>query len=162
VTGAGRLEVGTATGDAVLRTASGAVQVHRIDGRATVKNANGQTSIHEVSGELHVKGANGSVSVDRAEGDAVLKSANGDLRIGAVTRGTVDAQTAMGAVEVGIRDGVAAWLDLGTKFGKVHNELDDGGPPAVGEGSVEVRAQTSFGDITIRRAGPDDGRAPAH
>jgi hypothetical protein len=58
-------------------------------------------------------------------------------------------------VEVGIRDGVAAWLDLDTRFGKVHNDLDAAEQPAPGEETVEVRARTSFGDITVRRAALD-------
>jgi hypothetical protein len=66
--------------------------------------------------------------------------------------GAVVAQTALGKVDIGIRDGVAAWLDLDTHFGKVHNELDAAGRPQPGDATVEVRARSSFGDITIRRA----------
>ncbi|HEX3874216.1 MAG TPA: hypothetical protein VHW26_08725 [Solirubrobacteraceae bacterium] len=46
---------------------------------------------------------------------------------------------------------MAAWLDLDTRCGTVHNSLDAAGPPAAGEDAVEVRARSSFGDITIRR-----------
>jgi DUF4097 and DUF4098 domain-containing protein YvlB len=152
VTGSGQLNVGTATGHTVLTTASGAIRAGRIDGSAVVKNSNGDTSIHDVTGELRVKAANGRVTVDHAENDVVLKSANGDLRIGDVARGTVVAHTAHGKVDIGIRDGVAAWLDLSTQFGTVRNELDDSASPDAGEATVEVRAQTAFGDITIRRA----------
>ena len=58
----------------------------------------------------------------------------------------------MGKVDIGIRDGVAAWLDLNTGFGKVRNELDDAPGPAEDDETVEVRARTSFGGITIRRS----------
>jgi DUF4097 and DUF4098 domain-containing protein YvlB len=152
VTGSGQLSVGNATGHAVLTTASGAIRAGRIDGTAVVKNSNGDTSINAVTGELRVKAANGRVTVEHAEDDVVMKSANGDLRVGDVSRGTVVAHTAHGKVDVGVREGVAAWLDLSTQFGTVRNELDDGAPPAAGEATVEVRAQTAFGDITIRRA----------
>ena len=40
--------------------------------------------------------------------------------------------------------------------GTVRNSLDAAQPPAPGEDAVEVRARSSFGDITIRRA-----RSPA-
>ena len=80
------------------------------------------------------------------------KSANGAIRLGAVQRGPVVAETAMGAVEIGIADGTAAWLDLDTRYGHLHNALETAGPPAAGEETVEVRARTSYGDITIRRS----------
>ena len=69
------------------------------------------------------------------------------------------AQTALGKVEIGIRDGVAAWLDLNTRFGSVHNDLDATERPGPGKDAVEVRARTSFGDITVNRSvAADSGR----
>jgi hypothetical protein len=47
---------------------------------------------------------------------------------------------------------VAAWLDLTTAFGTVRNELDTAEPPTADQDTIEVRARTAFGDITIRRA----------
>ena len=80
------------------------------------------------------------------------KTAYGDVRIGEVTRGAVVAQTACGKVDIGIRDGVAAWLDLNTGFGTVRNELSDAPRPGPDDTTVEVRGRTGFGDITIRRS----------
>jgi hypothetical protein len=151
-TGAGDLNVGTADGDAELSTGSGSVRIDRIDGAAVVKNSNGDTWIGEVTGNLRVNAANGRISVDRARETVAAKSANGDVRLGEVAHGAVIAQTAMGKVEIGIRDGVAAWLDLNTRFGNVHNDLDAVERPESGEDAVEVRARTSFGDITINRS----------
>ena len=103
--------------------------------------------------------ANGPISVDRVHDGIVAKTANGDVRIGEIARGAVDAQTAFGQIEVGVLDGVAAWLDLHTKFGNVHNGLDDAERPEAGMGTVEVRASTSFGDISIIRSlSTDAGR----
>ena len=84
------------------------------------------------------------------------KTANGDVRVGEVARGAVVAQTAFGKVEIGVLDGVAAWLDLNTKFGRVQNDLGAAEQPAPGEEAVEVRARTSFGDITIHRSFASD------
>ena len=80
------------------------------------------------------------------------KTANGDISLGEVAPGAVVAQTAAGKIDVGIREGIAAWLDLNTGFGRVNNDLADTERPDVGEETVEVRARTSYGDITIRRA----------
>jgi hypothetical protein len=150
-TGAGTIDIGRATGDVDVKT-SGSVKIGSIDGAAVIKNSNGRTSIREITGDLRVNAANGNVIVDRAHGTVVLKCANGDVRLDEADRGAIVAETARGNVEIGIRDGVAAWLDLNTAFGTVRNDLEAAGRPAPGEDAIEVRARTAFGDITIRRA----------
>jgi hypothetical protein len=68
----------------------------------------------------------------------------------------------MGKVEVGVRRGVAALLDLETSWGKVLNGLDASDAPQPGQPSVEVRARTGFGDIRVFRAnGPEFVESPA-
>jgi hypothetical protein len=151
-TGVGHVTVGRAGGHTVVTSGTGAVRIDGVDGTAVVKNANGDTWIGEVTGDLRVASANGSISVDRSPATVAAKTARGDVRLGEVARGDVRAETAYGQVEVGIRDGVAAYLDLDTRFGKVHNDLDAAEGPAPGEATVEVRARTSFGDITVRRS----------
>jgi Putative adhesin len=155
-TGVGDITVERAGGDAELTTGSGSVRIDHIDGTAVVKNSNGDTWIGEVTGDLRVNAANGRISVDRARETVAAKSANGDVRLGEVAHGTVLAQTAFGKVEIGIRDGAAAWLDLSTRFGNVRNDLDAAERPGPGEDAVEVRARTSFGDITINRSSASD------
>src|SRR5215218_2974424 len=155
-TGVGDLTVEQDGGDAELTTGSGSVRIDHIDGEAVVKNSNGDTWIGEVTGNLQVNAANGRISVDRARETVAAKSANGDVRLGEVAHGAVLAQTAFGKVEIGIRDGVAAWLDLNTRFGNVHNDLDAAERPESGEDAVEVRARTAFGDITVHRSSADN------
>jgi hypothetical protein len=155
-TGVGDITVERAGGDTELTTGSGSVRVDGIDGAAVVKNSNGDTWIGRVTGDLRVNAANGRISVDQAGATVAAKSANGDVRLGEVAHGAVLAQTAMGKVEIGIRDGVAAWLDLHTRFGNVRNDLDATARPEPGEDAVEVRARTAFGDITIRRSLAND------
>jgi DUF4097 and DUF4098 domain-containing protein YvlB len=151
-TGAGHVTVGRAGGHTVVTSGTGAVRIDGVDGTAVVKNANGDTWIGEVTGDLRVASANGSISVDRSATTVAAKTARGDVRLGEVAQGDVRAETAYGQVEVGIRHGVAAYLDLDTRFGKVHNDLDAADRPAPGEDTVDVRARTSFGDITVRRS----------
>ncbi len=152
-TGFGEITVERAAGKAEIK-GTGAVRIGSIDGTAAVKNSSGDTWIGEVSGAARVSAANGSISVDRVHEGIVAKTANGDVRIGEVARGAAVAQTAAGRIEVGVLDGIAAWLDLHTKFGNVHNGLDDAGSPGAGMATVEVHASTSFGDIEIHRSLP--------
>lgn len=149
--GVGEVTVDVAVGRAQI-TSAGAVRIGRIEGPAVVKNHNGDTWIGEVTGEARVHASNGSISIDVARAGIVAKTANGDVRIGEVAGGAVVAQSAFGALEVGVRDGVSAWLDLETKFGAVRNDLDAAERPEPGEDAVEVRAHTSMGDITVHRS----------
>jgi DUF4097 and DUF4098 domain-containing protein YvlB len=151
-TGAGDITVERAAGKAEIVTGTGAVRIGGVDGTAAVKNSNGDTWVGEISGAARVSAANGSISVDRVHEGIVAKTAKGDVRIGEVAQGAVVAQTAFGQIDVGVLDGVAAWLDLETKFGNVHNDLDDAESPGAGTATVEVRASTSFGDIEIHRS----------
>jgi DUF4097 and DUF4098 domain-containing protein YvlB len=151
-TSAGDIIVGRAAGHCDVATASGAVRLGSIDGTAAVKNSNGDTEIGDITGDLRVRAANGKVTVDRAESTVAVKTANGDIRLGEVVSGVVVATTAYGRVDIGVRPGVAAWLDLNTAFGKVSRDLDATERPAPGEQTVEVKARTAYGDVTIRRA----------
>lgn len=139
-------------GEAFASTGTGTVDLAAVDGHAVVKNANGATRLGHVRGELRAKASNGEIVVDRADSSVVAKSSNGDVRIGDVGHGSAVLETARGDIEIGIRKGTAAWLDVGSHFGTVHNMLSASDPAAKGDATVEVRAGTALGDITIRRA----------
>jgi hypothetical protein len=152
VTGLGDINLGRAIGDAELITATGDVHAQAIDGTATIKNSNGDTRVDLVTGEVSVKAANGDVAIERSGASVVAKTANGDIRVGAPGRGSVVAATGSGAVEIVIPEGTAAWLDVHTGYGQLHNSLDAAEAPQPGADTVEVRARTGYGDITIRRS----------
>jgi DUF4097 and DUF4098 domain-containing protein YvlB len=149
----GHIAVDTIVGDADVATGNGRVQIGEIRGTAVVRNSNGNTEIGTVTGELRVLSANGDITVDRAGAGVEVKSSNGSIRVGEVVRDSVTLRAAAGDLEIGVAEGTAAWLDLNTGYGRVRNELDGiGQRPAESEESVEVRAHTSYGDITVRRS----------
>jgi DUF4097 and DUF4098 domain-containing protein YvlB len=152
--GVGAITVEGVSGAADVHAGSGDVRIGAVDGTADVSNSNGKLRVGVVTGPANVKCANGSVSVDRALTDITAESSNGEVRIGEVVRGKVSATTKNGSVEVGIREGSAAWLELNVSVGRVYNELDSAEAPAAGEpvDRVEVHASTKLGDVTIRRA----------
>jgi DUF4097 and DUF4098 domain-containing protein YvlB len=150
-TGAGAVSVGHVDGGANLRTGSGSLRVDSIDGKALVKNSNGATWLGAVTGELSVNAANGDIVVDRADSDVTARTANGDVRIGEVRSGSVVAETGRGAVEVGVAEGSAVFLDLNTGWGGVDSDLHAADGPQEGDLTVEVRARSGAGAISIRR-----------
>jgi DUF4097 and DUF4098 domain-containing protein YvlB len=151
-TGLGDVTVDSVAGPADIKTGSGALRIGTIAGAAVIRNSNGDSWVGAVSGDVRVNAANGRITVDRAGATVTAKTANGDIRVGEVARGVTVAHTALGKVDIGVLDGVAAWLDLNTSFGTVVSDLDGTTEPGPGADSVEVRVRTSFGDITIHRA----------
>jgi DUF4097 and DUF4098 domain-containing protein YvlB len=151
-TGMGNIAVDRVSGDADVTNGSGEVRIGEIEGAAVIKNSNGDTTVGEVTGDLRVKSANGRISVDRAHASVIAKTANGNIRIGEVMSGAIVLETAAGELEVGVREGTAAWLDLSSQYGRVRNSLDEADSPEHSEATVEMRARTSYGDIKIHRA----------
>src|SRR5919106_573516 len=145
----------TSVGDIYVEEA-GPVELRAVAGNLTVDRAvdNGEFTAGSgdvAIGAIEVNAANGRVVVDRADAGVAAKTANGDIRLGEVARGEIVAETAYGSIDIRVRSGVPAWLDISTSFGTVRNELDDAERPETGEEAVEVRAQTSFGDVTVAR-----------
>jgi DUF4097 and DUF4098 domain-containing protein YvlB len=151
-TGMGHVTADRIAGDADISTGSGKVQVGQIDGTASVKNSNGDTTIDTVTGDVRVRNANGVIDIEHAGAGVDAKTSNGDVRLGEVVRGSVAVATASGAMDIGIAEGTAAWLEVTTGFGKVHNRMETTTSPGEAAETVEVRGRTGFGDITIHRS----------
>jgi Putative adhesin len=151
-TGTGDVHVDVATGHAEVAAGSGEVRLRELDHTGVVKNANGDIWVGSAAGALRVRVANGSISVDRAQTSVGAKTATGDVRVGEVVRGSVVLETHAGDVDLGIREGTAAWLDVRSIAGSVHNALDAAEAPEPSAATVEVRARTTVGDVAIRRA----------
>jgi hypothetical protein len=148
----GDITVAKVTGSVKITNGSGGVRVEEIDGSAVIKNDHGDTVIGEITGGLQLTGMNGDFQVERAHGDAEVKTAHGNIRIGEVARGTVVLTTAFGEIEVGVRAGTAAKLDIRTVSGRILNSLESVTGPEHSDEIVEVRAHTFDGDVLIRRS----------
>lgn len=148
----GEIEVDRTVGPTEITSQDGDIRVGRVAGPATVRNTNGEIVVGEVTGALRLVGVNGEIEVERALGDVDARTAHGGIRIGEVVRGRVSLTTAYGELDVGIRPGTAAWLDLDSSAGEVQTDLDAADGPATTDETVEVRARTSGGDIHVHRS----------
>ncbi|MFI8948967.1 DUF4097 family beta strand repeat-containing protein [Streptomyces sp. NPDC053750] len=148
----GSVTVERVEGTAEITTSSGSVRVGVIDGAAELKNSHGSTTVGVALGDLRVKNANGDINVARAEASLTATTAHGTLRVDEVARGEIRLETSYGAIEVGVREGTAAWLDVHSSGGQVRNTLTASGSPAESEETVKVHARTRYGNIDVRRA----------
>jgi hypothetical protein len=152
VCGAGDISVDRASGGVLAVTGSGTLRVGASDGDIIIKNGNGATTIGTVTGTVRISAANGDVAIERAEKAVSAKTANGSIRVASIASGDIDLKTAFGTVEIGIAPGTAAKLDVKTTFGLLRQELDPTGAPPTSAKTATVKARTSHGDITVRRA----------
>ncbi|MBT2389543.1 DUF4097 family beta strand repeat protein [Streptomyces sp. ISL-1] len=148
----GSITVDRVEGMAEITTSSGSLRVGLVDGPAVLKNSHGTTTVGAATGELRVSGANGDIEIRRAEDSVTATTAHGTLRVEDVARGTVQLETSYGAIEVGVREGTAAWLDVSSGSGQVRNTLTASETPKKTEDTVKVRARTRHGNIDVRRA----------
>ncbi|MEU5904464.1 DUF4097 family beta strand repeat-containing protein [Micromonospora sp. NPDC047527] len=148
----GEVTVTRVAGPARVKASSGKVRLGEVDGTAEIKNSSGDCWIGRSGGDVRINTAHGDITVDESTASVTARTAYGNVRLGEVVRGSVELQTSFGAIEVGVRRGTAAWLDVGSRHGRVHNALSTTDGPAETDDTVEIRANTSYGDIMIRRA----------
>jgi len=151
-TSGGNITVDRAVSRANITTGTGIVRVREIDGTAVIKNSNGDNWVRDVHGDIQLNTANGNITVERSQASVTAKTANGSIRITDASRGTLRLETSTGELEVGIRPGSAAWLDVNTKHGSVQNLMASADGPDDTIETVEVYARNSFGNIIIRHA----------
>jgi hypothetical protein len=134
-TASGDVRASVVTGDASVKSASGGVEIGRALGRLSVNLVSGETRVTETLGPASIKSVSGDQSIESVGSDTDLKSVSGD-------------------VNIGVRPGLALWIDASSVSGALTSELPihvEGGPYK-DEAAIELRIRTVSGDARIARA----------
>jgi hypothetical protein len=148
----GNAIVGTADGGVEITADYGQIRIGTVTGDAILKSSHGAIRVGEVGGELDAKLSYGELEIAKALTSVAAKTAYGSIELGEVSSGSIEVETGYGQVNIGVRAGVPAWLDLSSKEGRVRNDLAGDSAPETADDSVAVRARTQWGDINIHRA----------
>ncbi|MBE3010386.1 DUF4097 family beta strand repeat protein [Microbispora sp. NEAU-D428] len=148
----GDISVTRVSGHAEVTTTHGSIHIGEVDGTAAVRTSHGAVRIREVTGELRLNSAHGDITVDRALAGVAAKTAYAGVRIGEVVSGSIVMETTGGGLDLGIREGTAAWLDVSSTYGAVDVSLDPSDGPGRTDRIVEVRTHTTYGDVVIHRS----------
>ena len=140
------------TGRLDIDSQGGAVTTGQVAGPAKVSSTYGRIRIREVTAATDLATSSGDITVTRATADVTARSAYGQVSIGEQVRGTASVSGSYGAVSVGVPTGTAAYLDVRSDHGQVRSELGRTPEPRPDVERAAIRARTSHGDITIRRA----------
>nr|WP_199432041.1 DUF4097 family beta strand repeat-containing protein [Qaidamihabitans albus] len=162
VTGtAGRVDVQTGSGDAVLdriegpatvRTGTGSIRLGPTPAGVQLRSGSGDVEAPAVSGSATLATGTGDVWLGVVEGEVLVRSSSGDLTVAEAASGSVEAITGSGEVRIGIRGGVAAEIDLSSGAGRVSSELDVADTPPEGPVALKVRARSGAGDAVVTKA----------
>ncbi len=148
----GNATLGSAEGAVEITADHGQIRVGAVTGDAILKASHGSILVGESAGDLDAKLSYGDLEVTKALASVAAKTAYGSIQLREVSSGSIQAESGFGQVTIGVLPGVPAWLDLSSKEGHVRNQLDGDRAPEASEQTVEVRARTQYGDITIQRA----------
>lgn len=151
-TGMGDVRVVSVAGEARVATGSGSITIGEVTESVNATTSTGDISVESADGDVDVRTASGAISVQRAARSVRAHSAAGAIRIDEVSTGSIHVRTSAGSVDIGVRAGSAAWVDLNTQFGTVRNNLTQVDGPEQGDDQVKVRVRTAAGDITVQRA----------
>jgi hypothetical protein len=150
--GHGTVSVDNADGGAEITSDHGQIRVGSISGDSILKASHGAIAVRESGGDLQAKLSYGDFEVTKALGSVTAKTAYGRIQLGEVSSGSIQLDSGYGEIAIGVRAGVAAWLDLSSKEGRVRNELESDRAPEPTDDTVTVRARAQFGDIIINRS----------
>lgn len=148
----GNVTVAYADGDVEITADHGQIRAGTISGDAILKASHGSISVAESQGDLEAKLSYGDLAITKALGSVEAKTAYGAIELLEVSSGAVQVESGYGQITIGVRRGVPAWLDLSSKVGRVRSDLEGDRAPEPSEQTVEVRARTQYGDITVQRA----------
>lgn len=148
----GNATVGSADGGIEITADHGQIRVGTITRDAILKSAHGSITIGEVGGDLDAKLSYGDLEVTRALASVAAKTAYGSISLREISSGSIQLESGFGQITIGVLPGVAAWLDVASKEGRVRNELDGDQAPSDSEQTIAVRARTQFGEIRIQHS----------
>ncbi|NYF11625.1 hypothetical protein HDC94_002781 [Leifsonia sp. AK011] len=148
----GNVTVDSVDGSAEITADHGQIRLGVVTGDALLKASHGSVTIRESGGDVEAKLSYGDIEIDRALASVAATTAYGSVRLREASSGSIQLDSGYGAITVGVREGVPAWLDLSSREGRVRNQLEGDAAPSGSESTVAVRARTQFGDISIQRA----------
>ena len=150
--GHGNVTVDTADGGIEVTADHGQVRIGTVTGDAIVKASHGSITIGESGGEVEAKLSYGDLEITRALASVATSTSYGSVRLREVSSGSIQVESGFGQIDLGVRPGVAAWLDLSSRDGRVRNELEGDKAPDPSEATVSIRARTRASDISVHRA----------
>jgi hypothetical protein len=146
----GSTDIAEVTGRLDVTAGHGTVRIAQVRGDARLRASHGTMELGTAAGDVEAA-TSGALTIDRALGDVTARSAHGAIRIREVSGGTIRLDNGHADVDVGVPNGLAAWIDASSAHGRVRNELTPDPAAAGSDRSVELHLHANYGNVIIRR-----------
>jgi hypothetical protein len=146
----GSSDIAEVTGRLDVTAGHSVVRIGQVRGEARLRASHGTMEVGTAAGDVEVA-TSGALTIDRALGNVTARSAHGPIRIREVSGGTIRLDNGHADVDVGVPNGVAAWIDATSAHGRVRNELTPDPAAAASDRSVELHLHANYGNVVIRR-----------
>jgi DUF4097 and DUF4098 domain-containing protein YvlB len=157
-TSGGDVEITGITGDINLETSGGDIRLRQITGTVVSETSGGDIDGTSLTGDVRVETSGGNIDLREVNGKTVASTSGGNVRMELVEYKGVDASTSGGNITIRLPGSAGADIHAETVAGSVHcdfpfqGSLDDGTlDGTINGGGQRLRAETSGGDISIRK-----------
>ncbi|GAB2756542.1 DUF4097 family beta strand repeat-containing protein [Salinifilum aidingensis] len=163
----------TVTGTAVraqVQSGGGAVSLAGSTERATVRTGSGQLRLGLMKGGVHARSGSGDVEIagvlaassvvtgsadvwlGEVGADVLVRSGSGDLSVTDAAAGELELITGSGEIQVALRRGRSAEVDLTSSAGSARSDLDVRDQPPATTPELHVYGRTGTGDVVLTSA----------
>ncbi|QUH00933.1 DUF4097 family beta strand repeat protein [Saccharopolyspora erythraea] len=155
---AGRVQIQAASGDvsvdessgsATVRTSAGPLKLGSVLGGVQARSGSGDVEIASIDSPSSVVTGSGNVWIGAVHDDVLVRSGSGDLTVADATRGQVELISGSGQLQVAVRRGVGAEVDLTSSTGSATSDLAVSDEPPAEEPPLRVFGRTGTGDALI-------------
>ena len=157
-TSGGDVDISSINGDVNMETSGGDIRLRELSGAVVTETSGGNIEGSALSGDIHVETSGGDIELREVNGRTVASTSGGDVHLELAENKGVDASSSGGNIVIRFPNSTAANVHAETSGGSVHCDfafegtLDDGLlEGTINGGGNRVRAETSAGDISIRK-----------
>jgi DUF4097 and DUF4098 domain-containing protein YvlB len=157
-TSGGDLEITTVNGDVNVETSGGDIRLKGVTGTLVTETSGGDIDGSALHGDVRVETSGGDIDLRDVHGRTVASTSGGSVRLELVENNGVDASSSGGDIIIKFPGTATASIHAETSGGSVHCDfpfegtIDDGLlEGTINGGGNKVRAETSAGDISIRK-----------
>jgi DUF4097 and DUF4098 domain-containing protein YvlB len=150
--GAGKVSLEEAAGNVTVRTGSGHLRLGSMTAGVQARSGSGDVEIGSVDSASSVVTGSGDIWLGAVSGDVLARSGSGDISIADAAGGQVELITGSGRVQVAVRRGVSAEIDLTSSTGTASSDLPIADEPQQDDTSLHLFGRTGSGDVLVTSA----------
>jgi DUF4097 and DUF4098 domain-containing protein YvlB len=157
-TSGGDIDLSMITGEVRIETSGGDIRLRDITGTVVTETSGGDIDGTTLNGDVQVETSGGNIDLRAVHGKTIASTSGGDVRIELLDNKGLDASSSGGDIVIKFPESLRADIYADATAGSVRcdfafqGSLEEGTlQGTIGGGGQKVRAETSGGDISIRK-----------